>query len=512
MMRWPRFALSVAAVVVGFVACAGGSSADGSTSWLSSCTKDAECQRGLSCICGVCTKPCAASSACSTLDVDAVCAPARDAFASCSSDGDTNVCIRRSTNISAPDATTGTPGAVVHDGGLDGAAGKTSTGSSGADAAAAPQEDAAVDDGGCDGNCRGDACNNDLDCTDGTFCNGMERCVAGPSGKTCIGGAPIADGTACGESDICRGGICRPSVCGDGYTAVAFGESCDPPNTPNCDSTCHAITTCNLSGNWAMKLTTTVSFSGAGLVDGQGEIDEWALLTITQQSSAFNATLEPCGITLPDFHTTPSFGDETHGITIAASAFDSGTIPTSFITALLSDTAPGATFGATTWTSLIGLDIGPPASASGQWPANSTQLTPQNGYTLTDVDADGQPGVTAMVKTGPIPGSATNYADIIWDLGNPALQNPRRTKELQLAIRLMEGIHGTVDSCSQLSGPANVTVDDHVVGCVPEDASATCSATLVDYIRPIYTTTSAAFVAHSIGAESTCSAVRTAMP
>jgi cysteine-rich repeat protein len=59
-----------------------------------------------------------------------------------------------------------------------------------------------------------------------------------------------ADGTVCGSSPraICLKGLCKESICTDGFTDVARGEICDDGNTTNgdgCDNDCHFSCTSN---------------------------------------------------------------------------------------------------------------------------------------------------------------------------------------------------------------------------------------------------------------------------
>jgi cysteine-rich repeat protein len=373
-----------------------------------------------------------------------------------------------------------------------------------------------TDGDGCDSDCLY-SCQADADCDDKNPCNGVETCaMTDNGGKMCKAANPLADGTDCGAGKICSSSICRLSFCGDGYTDMKKGETCDPPNTLGCDANCKALSTCQLSGNWAMKVTAKVTWTGAALVDGQGEIDQWALLKIVQPAgdTAFTATLKPCGLTIPDFHSAPSFGDETYGITFAASGWDSPKMPTFNFSGQLSNLSPGATFQTTTAAILIGLTIGPPANPTEQWPDPYTKLSSTPGYAIVDSDNDTLPGITATAKTGQIAGSASMYKDIIWDLGNPALTNPSRTNKLFVVVRQIASQKGTLESCLTISGTTLAAIDNHIVGCVAStnNTGMDCKPDLLDFARPKYTTTSATFVAQQIGSQETCGAVRTAVP
>jgi hypothetical protein len=197
MMRSLRLALSVVALAVGITACAGGSSADGSTSWLSSCGKSSECRRGLSCICGKCTRTCDSSRECDALGTGAVCESARVLGARCASGVETDLCARGSSGSASADASaaSGTaPGAILEGG----------AGSRAGDAGSPPSAtaDGSLPDGGI-------SCTEDQECNDHDFCNGVETCVPGLAGKTCRRGTAVADGAVCGEDHACMAGACR---------------------------------------------------------------------------------------------------------------------------------------------------------------------------------------------------------------------------------------------------------------------------------------------------------------
>jgi hypothetical protein len=73
--KWIRGAGRAAVVVLALSRCASQETDSGSqTHWMDTCSRDGDCGAGLSCACGVCTKPCAAASACDGLGRGALCA------------------------------------------------------------------------------------------------------------------------------------------------------------------------------------------------------------------------------------------------------------------------------------------------------------------------------------------------------------------------------------------------------------------------------------------------------
>jgi hypothetical protein len=87
------------------------------------------------------------------------------------------------------------------------------------------------------GVCRGFACGNDPQCSDGEACNGQERCV----NNTCVAGTPMS----CGDGNVCNGTeTCRNSTCMAGTpmncpvdNGPCFDAFCDP--TLGCQVTMH---------------------------------------------------------------------------------------------------------------------------------------------------------------------------------------------------------------------------------------------------------------------------------
>src|SRR5262249_53359590 len=137
----------------------------------------------------------------------------------CASAVDTDVCVRASSGSAAADASspTGTaPGAILEGGTEDVRMDVVSPPPPAPDG---PSGDAGV------------SCTEDQEGNDHHCCNGEEKCVAGRAGKPCRPGAP-ADGARCGDDSSCIGGSCR------------------------------SLSTCNLSGNWAMKIVAHVTWTG----------------------------------------------------------------------------------------------------------------------------------------------------------------------------------------------------------------------------------------------------------
>jgi cysteine-rich repeat protein len=99
-------------------------------------------------------------------------------------------------------------------------------------------------------------CKADMDCDDGSACNGAETCdktMAAAGKQLCKAGTPPANGTACmteGAAGTCMAGNCMKAGCGNG--TVEAGEECDDMNavdddgcTRQCKFTCKVNADCS---------------------------------------------------------------------------------------------------------------------------------------------------------------------------------------------------------------------------------------------------------------------------
>lgn len=106
------------------------------------------------------------------------------------------------------------------------------------------------------------ACAADGDCPTGTLCIGATGdgdgddglCVSADSPCINASGAPVGDGTPCGDG-VCTAGVCRARGCGDGVVDTGAGEECDPVANSVCRDNC------------------TVPFCGDGIVDPDESCD-----------------------------------------------------------------------------------------------------------------------------------------------------------------------------------------------------------------------------------------------
>ena len=75
----------------------------------------------------------------------------------------------------------------------------------------------------------GPACSSDQECSDGVFCNGIERCVGSSPGYCAAGTTPCNAGQRCDEDrDVCEISCADPDHDGDGHRSIRCGgDDCD---------------------------------------------------------------------------------------------------------------------------------------------------------------------------------------------------------------------------------------------------------------------------------------------
>lgn len=282
-VRWRRYLdVALIAIVGALVAACGGRAydpdVDGQSHWWRLCAEDVECGVGLSCQCGVCTKPCDDSAACEGAGASnacvanaawceapvAVCAPACERTKDCPANHscDDAVCVPDVAATTEPSALTTNPPP------------ESSSSSDEAKTGAASDAGVAPSDAGC-GECTAppkgfceslaaqrDATSPDVDpalleqwlasCQDAGVSSSATtadttsdgpRCGDGivqPDGSEQCDDGNVAAGDGCSDCRLedCRGGESCDS-CGDGV--IQDGELCDDGNTvggDGCTSQC----------------------------------------------------------------------------------------------------------------------------------------------------------------------------------------------------------------------------------------------------------------------------------
>jgi hypothetical protein len=241
--------------------------------------------------------------------------------------------------------------------------------------------------------------------------------------------------------------------------------------------------------SWASSLT---------LAAGSGTLQFWVIVKGTQSGNSVPVTMVPCEIAVPDFQSSAVAGNEPYGVTFANTLFDHTPqyLPTTSATVALGGSSPGSTYTMPTIAFLLGASMTNPTTDP--WPA-----TPE-AVTEVDMDQDGHVGVTQPYKTGGT-----------YDLVPLDIMKSERGDKNYLAARLVASFTGTLSSCTNMAGSADVTnFDTHIIGCDISGDAGTCSSTQSDFVdsnRPAYTVSSASISLVKVANTAVCSDVRAAL-
>jgi hypothetical protein len=256
---------------------------------------------------------------------------------------------------------------------------------------------------------------------------------------------------------------------------------------------------CNLTGTWALKITSPTTWTNATYIrGGSGNHVFWLRMTATQSGNSVTETMLECGRRVPDFAAT--MVSETYGFSLMTSLFDHAPpyLPTSSATLTLGSTAPGASVSQPLIAFLMGTTMSNPTTAT--WPNAASSLT------QVDMDADGDPGVRVTYLSG---GGYTHPRV------SSSIFSTTRAANPYVASRLVFSLQGSLNSCTQASGPATVThVDTRIFGCELEGGS-NCNgsqAGFLDMNCVRYSVGSSTYTMVKIANGASCAAVRSALP
>jgi len=374
-------------------------------------------------------------------------------------------------------------------------------------------EDAPTDDGGSSGGSASSSGSSSGDASIGDASSSGGSSSGSSSGDASVGDASSSGGSSASSSG---GGSSSSSSGGGSSSSSSSGGSSSSSSGGSSSSSSGGAdtgTTCNLSGGWALKVAVQVTWPAtAVLAAGSGTVDVWALVQGTQSGDSIPGTVLPCGITLPDFNGPAIVGSPTFGASFPDSLFDGSYLTATSSTVTVSSSTPGATFTSPAEANLLGIGFANPTTAA--WPVLATAQADQ-----VDMDADGNPGVTADSKVGQTTESGTGTYSGIPVSAAAAVFGPYAS-ELYMALRSVIALDGTLTSCTQASGAATVSfLDNHSLGCQLSTGGNCTSAetTFVDTNSPHFASTggvvgTATFQAQKLTGTATCPNVKTALP
>ncbi len=268
---------------------------------------------------------------------------------------------------------------------------------------------------------------------------------------------------------------------------------------------------CALAGSYALYAEIDISWDGwvlAGIVPvlspGSGTMTLSALSVLDDATS--EVTVQPCGVTIPDFETDRAFTTEYYGAYFPDKIWELSTIPTWRAQWRATCDAPDCTFLSGALEAVLGARV---TSMPFSWP-DPSMATP-TGFAIVDDDADGNPGVTMSARgPGEFDAQGREYSY------PPVVPSFARARRIMLALGLRAQLEGKLDSCDAISG--SLTPDGvytRALGCdgrYDDDTPFTCDdvhVSFLDQSMPKWITHGARFRAVRIS-DTSCKAVRAA--
>jgi hypothetical protein len=365
----------------------------------------------------------------------------------------------------------------------------------------------------------------------------------------------------CTNIDECAGnpcgagrGTCHENAPGAGYACTCSGSfvPVDGSNDGQANPSC----VCDLTGTYAIRVTTTGSWTGiANIEDGTNVVGtSWSIrLQSYDASGKLAVSTKPCGVTVPDLCGTLDVpggvsGPEAYGDFESTSIWGTANMPVWTFKDppgfTIATPLPGQDYVEPMTAALLGISLSDPF---GQWPASRANVlggsgTRTNGAAWVDVDGDGKPGITDnIVPPGGIQSTTTPFPPQNYGANSTACPRTtngarlpyqyapaqdgfsiRRIKRYFNAARVISQISGkfAADSCDTITGsvlgpgggaPQN---DGRVADCIVVNGSgeAPCSSTVINGLDAPATGTnssSAAFIIKKVSDGITCDQVRT---
>lgn len=348
-----------------------------------------------------------------------------------------------------------------------------------------------TDYGDCD-NSGDNGCETDLK-TSRSDCGACDRSCDNPHGTT-----------------SCSDGTCQPT-CAIGYDSCDGDEDngceaslADPDHCGRCDNRCPdgvGVATCSegvcgvrcdLTGTFAVRLSTPTSWYGPAVEPESGVLRAWLRLQVVHVGTQADVHVNTCGLDIPSVGM--ALLPERIRFTYPNSLFDSGLLSGATARMTLANTAPGADLSLPDVSLVTGTAIG--ASIDTSWPANPTP---------SDDDNDSHPGVTALYDDTGI---------LALPLTGPTLVSARARRPY-VAGRLAFSLAGALTDCDGGRGVATTHhLDTHVFGCELE-SGAQCSATQASFLNdnlPTLIFDPATYTMVKLADEADCAAVRAALP
>lgn len=268
--------------------------------------------------------------------------------------------------------------------------------------------------------------------------------------------------------------------------------------TAVCNEGLCGYTCSSLSGVYGLRINATTSWPGRQYIQsGNGSIQFWFRMTLTQSGTTLSGTAELCEQSTPEFRN--SLTSDRYLVDYPSALFTPGA-PGAAFSATLASLSPGASLTSSRTAHLLGLSMADPLN--GSWPSLSAVRSSQ-----VDHDGDGKVGITVIF----VDDSTYNHAQTAGTLF------AARASHAYGAQRLRFSLGGALSGCSGASGAATVqSFDTETIGCRLESGSD-CSSSQYTHLHDnavVHTVGSASYVLTKLGGSGssfTCAQVRAAL-
>ncbi len=109
-------------------------------------------------------------------------------------------------------------------------------------------------------------------------------------------------------------------------TGVVSSAACAAPGSGGDEAVAgdpQALTECDATGTWAMKITTPVTWPATFVLQaGTGSITNWLQNKRVQTGTQISETARVCGVETADYQAPPTFGSEKYGIRFTPAVFE----------------------------------------------------------------------------------------------------------------------------------------------------------------------------------------------
>lgn len=323
----------------------------------------------------------------------------------------------------------------------------------------------------------------------GTFVTGGGGTYVSPFGSGGVSGSGGSGGSAAfagagGLSVISpgAGGLGGASGASAGGASAGAGGAVDAGDPlQNLPEPLRTLAKCSFTGTWATFVSVPVTWPQAPFVlySGVGEVRQWTLSHRVQDSLLnIHETVSACAITLPDLSGAILSGNQKFGIRFPDAVFDNGVAPPYSFKTTASVVGTHVEWATEPVATLTGLSL--PGPATDAWPS------PANPSGFRDDDKDSYPAITVL-PVDPSVDPSYNWPPVA--LPQILGADFKRASLIFIVSRSVAKLHGTVASCDELDGAAEIvtiagtpSINSTVVGCVRTDG-VMCVQSEADFLN-----------------------------